>query len=48
MDDERWQTRHVLFPAIARKLVPTRASARDGTVLQVACLEQLYRVFERC
>ena len=47
-DDERWQTRHVLFPAIARKLVPTRASARDGTVLQVACLEQLYRVFERC
>ncbi|ACO64465.1 DNA mismatch repair and recombination [Micromonas commoda] len=40
--------RHVLFPAIARKLVPTRASASDGTVLQVACLEQLYRVFERC
>ena len=48
VDDERWQTRHVLFPAIARKLVPTRASASDGTVLQVACLEQLYRVFERC
>lgn len=47
-DDERWQTRHALFPAIARKLVPTRASASDGTVLQVACLEQLYRVFERC
>ena len=48
VDDERWQIRHVLFPAIARKLVPTRASASDGTVLQVACLEQLYRVFERC
>ena len=38
----------MLFTAVSRRLLPTRASASDGTVLQVACLEQLYRVFERC
>ena len=48
IEDVEWVTRHVLFPAVSRRLLPTRASASDGTVLQVACLEQLYRVFERC
>jgi DNA mismatch repair protein MLH1 len=47
-EDGAWRARHVLFPAMSRRLLPTRASASDGTVLQVACLEQLYRVFERC
>ena len=39
---------HVLLPALRQHLRPPAAFATDGTVLQVACLEQLYRVFERC
>lgn len=29
-------------------LMPPQAFAADGTVLQLACLERLYKVFERC
>lgn len=29
-------------------LLPPQAFATDGTVLQLACLERLYKVFERC
>jgi DNA mismatch repair protein MLH1 len=39
---------HLLLPALRQYLRPPAAFAADGTVLQVACLEQLYRVFERC
>jgi DNA mismatch repair protein MLH1 len=39
---------HVLLPALRQHLRPPTPFATDGTVLQVACLEQLYRVFERC
>ena len=39
---------HLLLPALRQYLRPPAAFATDGTVLQVACLEQLYRVFERC
>lgn len=40
--------KHVLLPAMRRELLPPRERATDGTVLQVACLERLYRIFERC
>ena len=43
-----WSVENVLFPALRSHLRPPAAFATDGTVLQVACLEQLYRVFERC
>lgn len=41
-------TRHALFPAMRKSLKPSRELAGSGAVLQVACLEQLYKVFERC
>ena len=40
--------RHALFPAMSRWLRPSKTLAASGAVTQVACLEQLYRVFERC
>jgi DNA mismatch repair protein MLH1 len=43
-----WAVAHVLLPALRQHFRPPAPFAGDGTVLQVACLEQLYRVFERC
>ena len=40
--------RHALFPAMSRWLRPSKTLAASGAVTQVACLQQLYRVFERC
>ncbi|RPD65607.1 DNA binding protein [Lentinus tigrinus ALCF2SS1-7] len=42
-----WQIQHVLFPAMARYLVPPK-TLLDRDVVQVADLPELYRVFERC
>lgn len=42
-----WQVQHVLFPAMARYLVPPK-TLLDRNVVQVADLPELYRVFERC
>ena len=42
-----WQVQHILFPAMARYLVPPK-SLLDHHVVQVADLPDLYRVFERC
>jgi len=38
----------VLLPAMRAHLVLPSDCATDGTVVQVAALEQLYKVFERC
>lgn len=43
-----WVAQHLLFPAMRSQMQPPSAYATDGAVMQVACLEQLYRVFERC
>lgn len=40
-------TTQVLFPAL-RTLRAPRKHATDGTFVQVASLEKLYRIFERC
>lgn len=42
-----WQIQHILFPAMARYLVPPK-TLLDRDVVQVADLPELYRVFERC
>ena len=48
-DASTWQTKHVVFPALSSSaFAPPKAFARDGTVVEVARLEQLYKVFERC
>ena len=45
----RWCVEHVLFPALkSGELLPPRRMAEDGSVLQIADLHDLYKVFERC
>lgn len=43
-----WRVRHVVLPALRAFLKPPRRRATDGSVIQVASLERMYRVFERC
>jgi DNA mismatch repair protein MutL len=42
------QLRSMLYPAMRMYLIPHGARAADHTVVQIAALEQLYKVFERC
>ncbi len=37
-----------IMPALRHFLVPQNSFTEDGTVVQVADLESLYKVFERC
>lgn len=39
---------NILFPALKNLLYPARSLAADGTFVQVASMENLYKVFERC
>ncbi|KAK9758148.1 hypothetical protein RND81_01G210700 [Saponaria officinalis] len=43
-----WSVQHVLFPAMRLFLKPPNSMANNGTFVQVASLEKLYRIFERC
>ncbi|KAH6558320.1 hypothetical protein KP509_1Z069400 [Ceratopteris richardii] len=43
-----WTIEHVLFPALRLFLKPPKHMATDGTAIQVASLENLYKIFERC
>ncbi len=38
----------VLFPALRRECAPSKQLASTGGALQIACTQQLYRIFERC
>eukprot|EP01027_Heterolobosea_sp_BB2_P019333 GEZU01027142.1.p1 GENE.GEZU01027142.1~~GEZU01027142.1.p1 ORF type:complete len:157 (+),score=24.32 GEZU01027142.1:362-832(+) len=42
-----WVTQHVLFPCCRLFFAPPKRFATDGTVVQVACVENLYKIFER-
>ncbi|KNC79543.1 hypothetical protein SARC_08062, partial [Sphaeroforma arctica JP610] len=44
----RWTVEHVLFPAIKRHLQPHASYNDDGTLVVLADLPELYKVFERC
>jgi len=46
--DWRWRVAELLYPALRRRLRPPQHMAADGTILQLADLHQLYKVFERC
>lgn len=52
LDDESFDAKHmiehVLYPAIKESLLPPKHFAHDSTILQVASLPSLYKVFERC
>ncbi|XP_057531841.1 DNA mismatch repair protein MLH1 isoform X2 [Amaranthus tricolor] len=43
-----WSVQHILFPAMRLFLKPSNSMAKNGTFVQVASLEKLYRIFERC
>ncbi|KAJ3092874.1 DNA mismatch repair protein [Quaeritorhiza haematococci] len=44
----RWTIEHIVFPALRSHFIPPREMAENGTVVQIANLPDLYRVFERC
>lgn len=44
----KWTTEHVLFPAYRDTLMPPKHFAENASVLQIANLHDLYKVFERC
>lgn len=44
----RWKAEHVVFKALRTLFSPPKNFSEDGTVLQIANLPDLYKVFERC
>ena len=44
----RWMVEHVIFPTLKTDFIPPRKMAEDGSILQIADLHDLYKVFERC
>lgn len=46
--DWRWVIEHVIYAALRKNFLPPRIFAEDATVLQIAKLPDLYKVFERC
>lgn len=49
-DTHEWKyiTEHVLYGAIKESFLPPKHFAHDSTILQIANLPELYKVFERC
>ncbi|CAI9115041.1 OLC1v1015875C1 [Oldenlandia corymbosa var. corymbosa] len=43
-----WAIQHVLFPSMRLFFKPPTSMATNGTFVQVASLEKLYKIFERC
>ncbi|CAD6233810.1 GSCOCG00007306001-RA-CDS [Cotesia congregata] len=46
--DWRHSIEYVLFPAIKESLLPPKEFAHDSSILKIASLPDLYKVFERC
>ncbi|KAE8597185.1 hypothetical protein XENTR_v10016382 [Xenopus tropicalis] len=44
----RWTTEHILYKAFRTHLLPPKPFSEDGSILQLANLPDLYKVFERC
>lgn len=44
----RWTVEHIIFPALRANLIAQKTMAADGSLLQIADLHDLYKVFERC
>ena len=47
-DNWRWTVEHVIYPAFRSLLMPPKSASEDTSVLQLANLPDLYKVFERC
>jgi DNA mismatch repair protein MLH1 len=48
LEERKWMIEHAIFPSVRQRFVPPQSMAQDGTIVQVASLEKLYKVFERC
>ncbi|BFZ01377.1 hypothetical protein BsWGS_04416 [Bradybaena similaris] len=46
--DWRWTAEHVIYPAIRQVLLPPTYTENDRSIIQLANLPDLYKVFERC
>ncbi|RXN13952.1 DNA mismatch repair Mlh1 [Labeo rohita] len=44
----QWKVEHVLYKALRTLFSPPKHFSEDGSVLQIASLPELYKVFERC
>ncbi|KAM8758264.1 DNA mismatch repair protein Mlh1 [Rhynchonycteris naso] len=44
----KWTVEHIVYKALRSHLLPPKRFTEDGTVLQLANLPDLYKVFERC
>uniref|UniRef100_A0A4W3IC65 DNA mismatch repair protein MLH1 n=1 Tax=Callorhinchus milii TaxID=7868 RepID=A0A4W3IC65_CALMI len=44
----KWTVEHVVSKAFRTRLLPPKRFTEDGTILQLANLPDLYKVFERC
>lgn len=47
-EDWKWVIEHVIYAALRKNFLPPKIFAEDATVLQIAKLPDLYKVFERC
>ncbi|XP_004614636.2 DNA mismatch repair protein Mlh1 [Sorex araneus] len=47
-DAWKWAVEHVVYKAFRSHLLPPKHFTEDGTILQLANLPDLYKVFERC
>lgn len=47
-DEADKRIRHILYPAISFLLVPHKDLADDGSIVKLAMLPSLYKIFERC
>ena len=39
---------HIWYPAFRYCFIPPQSAGKDGSVMQLADLKDLYRIFERC
>ncbi|XP_063995499.1 DNA mismatch repair protein Mlh1 [Diachasmimorpha longicaudata] len=46
--DWKHLTEHVIYDAVKESLLPPKHFSHDSTILQIASLPNLYKVFERC
>ena len=46
--DWKWTVEHIIYPSIKQVLLPPSKTENDRSVIQLANLPDLYKVFERC
>lgn len=47
-EEWQWTVEHIIYPTLKKNFLPPRKFAEDNTIVQIASLPELYKVFERC